>query len=80
MADGCRVDDAGDPHENVRGDTARVELYFWAQGELQLSDERVAELHADAVADPPDEWETAWEARIRDAQGNANPYIEYYSR
>lgn len=31
-------------------------------------------------ADPPDFWETTRNRRIRDVQGNSNPYVEMYRK
>ena len=63
-----------EPADDIRGDVARVYLYFQAAYWMELSDEEQNQFEAWNQADPPDEWERTWNERMFDVQGNPNPF------
>jgi len=68
-------DNVAEPSEDIRGDVARVYLYFHAAYGMELSDEEEVRFEAWHEADPPDEWEQTRDERVFDVQGNRNPFV-----
>ena len=72
--------DLTEPDKDMRGDAARVWLYFVTRHGLQLQEGELAMYLQWSNADPPDEWEFTRNDRIREKQGNGNPYVEAFPR
>ncbi|MEL6180951.1 MAG: endonuclease, partial [Myxococcota bacterium] len=70
--------DKVEPREAIRGDVARTYLYMdWAYpSTLNLTAEQKMLFEGWSKADPPNTWEKEWAKRVRNAQGNANPFIQ----
>ena len=68
-----------EPAPNRRGDVARVWLYFADRHGLQLLREELVMYMAWSAADPPDAFEFTRNARIIQAQGNGNPFVEAFA-
>ena len=64
-----------DPPDNVKGDVARIYFYMHHKYQLPLNSNYafMKEWHR---SDPPSADEKAKNSRIKQAQGNANPFIE----
>lgn len=65
-----------EPREGVRGDVARIWLYYNSHYGLELSDDELRMFNRWSSEDPPDEWEVIRNQRIKEIQGTGNPHIE----
>ena len=73
-------DDLAEPTDDKRGDVARVWLYYVSRHGLQLHDGELEMYLQWSNADPPVEAEFVRNDRIRDKQGNGNPFVEMFPR
>ena len=64
-----------EPFDDIRGDVARVYLYFQAAYGMELTDEEESQFEAWHEADPSDEWERMRDERAFDVRGSRNPYF-----
>ena len=69
-----------EPGDDVRGDVARVWLYFASEHQLQLQDGELQMYMEWSNNDPPQEDEFVRNDRITAQQGNGNPFVEMFSR
>jgi len=69
-----------EPPGELRGEVARVWLYFTYRYGLLLLDGELDMYLKWSLEDPPDEWEIERNSRIKKVQGNGNPYIDDYYR
>ena len=67
-----------EPALDRRGDVARVWLYFADRHGLQLLEGELAMYIDWSAGDPPDAFEFTRNQRIRDTQGNGNPFVEAF--
>ena len=72
--------DLTEPADEVRGDAARIWLYFVDEHGLQLQEGEL-QMYIDwSNDDPPDEFEFIRNDRIIEQQGNGNPFVEAFPR
>ena len=71
--------DLVEPADSVKGDAARVWLYMALEHGLELTGEQIAMLIDWAVNDPPDAFEFLRNGRIKEIQGNSNPFVDLFS-
>ncbi len=64
-----------EPRDSHKGNTARSMLYFAMRYDHEISASDLALYQAWSAADPADAVEIARSVRIRDRQGEANPYV-----
>ena len=69
-----------EPTEGKRGDVARVWLYYVSRHGLQLHEGELEMYLQWSNADPPAEAEFVRNDRIREKQGNGNPFVEMFPR
>lgn len=67
-----------EPPDNVYGDVARINFYMRDRYHLALSNQQLQLFTAWNNLDPVDAWEQQRNERIRQAQGNDNPYVTRY--
>ncbi|MCU7879540.1 MAG: endonuclease [Candidatus Thiodiazotropha sp. (ex Lucinoma aequizonata)] len=72
--------DIVEPKDNIRGDVARVWLYFADKHNLILQKGELRMFMEWSNADPPTAEEFAWNDRIKEKQGNGNHFIEAFPR
>lgn len=75
-----------EPHSEIKGNVARALLYFFTRyydrniykrsNDRREWAERIDMFISWHEQDPPDAWEMQRNSRIREVQGNSNPYIE----
>ena len=66
-----------EPPDRAKGIVARVYRYMdWAYKEYRMSDRRRKTMEAWDEQFPPDEWECERNRRIRQVQGNGNPFVD----
>lgn len=65
-----------EPRDEVRGDAARVWMYMSETYGVALTAAQEKMFKAWSEADPVDDWERLRDARVKAAQGNANPYLK----
>jgi deoxyribonuclease-1 len=74
-----RIDTKGKrvvPPDYVKGDIARTYLYMSDRYDIKISDSQRKMFVVWDKEDPADEWEIEKNKRIKDVQGNSNPYIQ----
>lgn len=64
-----------EPADGIRGDVARVWLYMSETYGIKLETRDKLMFDEWAEKDPPDEWEFKRNIRIRNVQGNDNPFV-----
>ena len=64
-----------EPAHGIRGDVARVWLYMSDTYGIELSAQDRIMFNDWTKNDPPDEWEVKRNKRIREVQGNDNPFV-----
>jgi len=69
-----------EPNEKIRGNVARIWLYFSTRHGLHLEGSELAMYHKWSTEDPPEEWEFVRNDRIRAKQGNGNAFVELFPR
>lgn len=69
-----------EPADEVMGDVARVWLYFVNEHGLQLQHGELEMYLQWSNSDPPEEEEFVRNDRIREKQGNGNPFVEMFPR
>lgn len=69
-----------EPKPAVRGTIARTYLYMASIYDFDLSENQKQLFKAWNKEFPPDEWEVTWDQRIKNIQGNSNPYISEYNQ
>ena len=67
-----------EPAPDLRGDVARIWLYFSSRHGLHLQDEELAMLLQWSNGDPPDQAEFLRNDRVKTQQGNGNPFVEAF--
>lgn len=67
-----------EPSDSVKGDAARVWLYMSLQHGMELTDDQITLFIDWAVNDPPDTFEFERNQRIKELQGNGNPFVELF--
>ena len=68
---------AVEPPDRAKGIVARAYKYMdWAYPEYHMSDKRRRIMDAWDAAYPPDAWECERNRRIKEVQGNGNPFVE----
>lgn len=65
-----------EPAESIRGDVARAWLYMHGRHGLELLPGELSMFRMWSCNDLPDQWEQIRNERIRQTQGNGNPYID----
>ncbi len=68
--------DTVEPRPEVRGDIARTYFYMQKRYGLKLTDKQEAMFKKWAKDDPVDDWEKERNQRIKNIQGNDNPFIK----
>lgn len=74
------TDGLAEPADDKRGDVARVWLYFVSEYGLQLQQGELEMYLQWSNEDPPVEAEFVRNDRIREKQGNGNPFVEMFPR
>lgn len=69
-----------EPPDNVYGDIARTYFYFRDRYDFRLSRQMTQLMTAWNNMDPVDAWEQRRNQRIKEIQGNDNPYVSQYQR
>ena len=69
-----------EPDDVIRGDVARIWLYMTEQHGLELEAGELAMYQQWSQDDPPQAWEFTRNDRIRELQGNGNPFVEAFPR
>lgn len=64
-----------EPADHIKGDVARIHFYMRDQHGLRLSQQQERLFDVWSRLDPVDIWELIRDKRIREIQGNANPYV-----
>jgi deoxyribonuclease-1 len=64
-----------EPREEIRGDVARIWLYMNDKYGLVLSGDELSMYKRWSSSDPVSDWELVRNQRIKDIQGNGNPFI-----
>jgi len=72
--------DVTEPADTVRGDVARIWLYFSTKHGLKLEDGELDMYLRWSLTDTPTTQEFARNDRIRAKQGNGNPFVEMFPR
>lgn len=75
---GCGLVDSGstfEPPDAVKGDVARTWLYMHVRHGVPLTTSQIILYVRWSMQDPVDEWERERNRRIREAQGNSNPFV-----
>lgn len=72
--------DLTEPADGVRGDAARTWLYFVDQHGLELRSGELVMYMGWSNSDPPTSAEFERNDRIREKQGNGNPFVEMFPR
>lgn len=67
-----------EPPEAKRGEVARVWLYFVSQHGLVLAPGELEMYLRWSKKDPPEDWEVLRNERIKEYQGNSNPFIDMF--
>ncbi len=67
-----------EPRDDRRGEIARIWLYYVSHHNLQLQQGELETFLQWSNDDPPDQWEFTRNSRIRDKQGNGNPFVEMF--
>lgn len=70
--------DLAEPPLGRRGEVARVWLYFMSQYGLKLDESELEMYLRWSLEDRPDAWEIERNARVKEKQGNGNPYVEMF--
>jgi deoxyribonuclease-1 len=65
-----------EPHNGIKGDVARIWLYMSDKYKMYLTDEMRATFMQWSAQDPVDDKERWRNRRIKEIQGDSNPYIE----
>jgi len=69
-----------EPPDNVHGDIARTYFYFRDRYNFRLSRQMMQLMTVWNNMDPVDTWEQRRNQRIKEIQGNDNPYVSQYQR
>lgn len=70
--------DLTEPAPLIRGDVARVWLYMYSHHGLEISEDELAMFLIWSQRDQPDEWEVERNNKIKEVQGNSNPWVDMY--
>ena len=76
---GCEIEDENglfEPADDTRGDVARVWLYMVKQHHVLVTEDEWQMFLHWHFDDPVSSWEKTRNTRIREIQGNGNPYVE----
>lgn len=74
------TDDIAEPADEVRGDVARIWLYFVDKHNLKLRDGELEMYLQWSNADPPTSAEFERNDQVKEKQGNGNPFVEMFPR
>ncbi len=67
-----------EPPTDKRGEIARIWLYYVSRHGLQLRQGELETFLQWSQSDPPEQWEFTRNTRIKEKQGNGNPFVEMF--